>query len=130
MVSALHGRLSSLSANVRCCVVSALKQMVVEKDHPVDEQLRRQLLDFLRLMGDADRHVRKAAVTSLTAAAHGKPALVAPHLAALLPLLCEQTKVRPDALHCWLPFWLSFFLTVFLAVVVIVVGVCFAPLML
>lgn len=94
MLAALHSRLAAPSAAVRTCVVSALKQMVVEKPHPVDEQLRERLLDFLHLMADPDHHVRKAAVTSLSAISHSKASLVAPHLNALLPLLCDQTKVR------------------------------------
>ncbi len=48
------------------------------------------------MMADPDRHVRKAAVVSLSAAVHHKPSLVAAHLETLLPLLYEQMVVRPD----------------------------------
>jgi hypothetical protein len=96
------------------------------------------LLDFLLLMGDADRHVRKAAVVTLAAVLHQRPALVvrrpaplplppcwrcsgaarpamlsgcgAPaepwplraqvgSLPRLLPLLYEQTVVRPELIR-------------------------------
>lgn len=54
------------------------------------------LLDFLKLIGDEDRHVRKAAVVALSAVAHHKPELVAVHLPALLPLLYDQTVTKPE----------------------------------
>ncbi len=54
------------------------------------------LLDFLLLMGDADHHVRKAAVVTLAAVLHQQPSLVVGALPRLLPLLYEQTKVRPE----------------------------------
>jgi hypothetical protein len=54
------------------------------------------LLDFLRLMGDQDRHVRKAAVVSLSAAVLHKQGLVAAGLLDLLPLLYDQTVVKQE----------------------------------
>eukprot|EP00198_Chlamydomonas_reinhardtii_P014096 XP_001703433.1 predicted protein [Chlamydomonas reinhardtii] len=63
-------------------VVSAVKYAVVDRPHPVDGALGPVLLDFLRLMGDGDRHVRRAA-----------PGLVSGGLPALLPLLYAQTAI-------------------------------------
>lgn len=54
------------------------------------------LLDFLLLMGDPDRHVRKAAVVALSAVVHHKPGLVAGGLEQLLPLLFDQTAIKPE----------------------------------
>ena len=77
-------------------VVSAIKYAVVERPHPIDASLSSSVLPFLSLMDDPDRNVRRAAVVSLSAAAHYKPQLVAPHLERLLPLLYQQTAIRPD----------------------------------
>jgi cullin-associated NEDD8-dissociated protein 1 len=54
------------------------------------------LLDFLLLIGDPDRHVRKAAVVALSAVVHHKPALVTAGLEQLLPLLYDQTVIKPE----------------------------------
>jgi oligoendopeptidase F len=54
------------------------------------------LLDFLMLMSDPDRHVRKAAVVALSAVVHHKPGLVAAGLEQLLPQLFDQTAVKPE----------------------------------
>ena len=98
-VAALRARLASPSAHVRAAVVTAVKHVAEDKSRRVDDALRGALPDALRLLGDGDRHVRRAAVAALAAAAHSKPALLAPHLGALLPLLCEQTKVRPELIR-------------------------------
>jgi hypothetical protein len=54
------------------------------------------LLDFLKLMGDSDRHVRKAAVVALSAVVHHKPGLVTSGLQELMPLLLDQTLIKPE----------------------------------
>jgi cullin-associated NEDD8-dissociated protein 1 len=54
------------------------------------------LLDFLMLMEDPDRHVRKAAVVALSAVVHHKPGLVAAGLEQLLPQLYDQTVIKPE----------------------------------
>lgn len=53
-------------------MVSAIRYAVVDKPHAVDAALAPSILTFLLLMGDTDRHVRKAAVVALSAAAHQK----------------------------------------------------------
>lgn len=54
------------------------------------------LLDFLMLMNDPDRHVRKAAVVALSAVVHHKPGLVVAGLEQLLPVLYDQTVIKPE----------------------------------
>ncbi|GAX78344.1 hypothetical protein CEUSTIGMA_g5786.t1 [Chlamydomonas eustigma] len=92
----LQARVVAPSANVRVVVLSAVKASVVERPHPVDSCLASSLITFLSLMSDADRNVRRAAVVALSAVAHQKPSLVASHLSSLLPMLYEQTVVRPE----------------------------------
>lgn len=58
------------------------------------------LLDFLMLMKDSDRHVRKAAVVALSAVVHHKPGLVAAGLEQLLPELYDQTVIKPEMVSC------------------------------
>jgi hypothetical protein len=58
------------------------------------------LLDFLKLMGDPDRHVRKAAVVAVSAVVHHKPGLVSSGLQELLPLLMDQTVIKPEMVSC------------------------------
>jgi hypothetical protein len=47
-------------------------------------------------MGDPDRHVRKAAVVAVSAVVHHKPGLVSSGLQELLPLLMDQTVIKPE----------------------------------
>lgn len=48
--------------------VSAIKAMVVEQPHPVDVPLAGCVVDLLlTALADADRHVRRATVVSLSA---------------------------------------------------------------
>ena len=76
-----------------------MKHAVVDRPHPVDAELGPMLLRFLLLMGDDDRHVRRAAVVALSGCAHAKPGLVVGDLAQLLPLLYAQTVVREDMIR-------------------------------
>ncbi len=87
-------------------MVSSLKYMVTERPHPIDAPLAVAVVPFLQLISDASHHVRRAAVVSLTAIVHQKPALVAasrdgapPSLVALLPAVLENTVIRPDLIR-------------------------------
>lgn len=82
--------------------------MVADKAHAIDAPLAAGgTATFLSLVSDADPGVRRAAVVSLSAVAHTKPALLAspgvggaaPPLTALLPPLYEQTVVRPELIR-------------------------------
>jgi cullin-associated NEDD8-dissociated protein 1 len=53
----------------------------------------------LLLIKDEDRHVRRAAVSALSTAAHNKPALVKELLPTLLPLLYDQTVVKKELIR-------------------------------
>jgi cullin-associated NEDD8-dissociated protein 1 len=50
-------------------------------------------------MNHGEVAVRKAAVLATSAAGHHKPALLAPHLGALEPLLYQLTVVRQDLIR-------------------------------
>ncbi|KAF6251732.1 armadillo-type protein [Scenedesmus sp. NREL 46B-D3] len=99
VLARLRTGLSSDSEHTRCVVVGAVKYMVVDKPHPVDDLLKDCLLDFLGLMADPDRHVRKAAVVALSAVVHHKPGLVAAGLEQLLPQLYDQTVIKQEMIR-------------------------------
>uniref|UniRef100_A0A7S3QNX2 TATA-binding protein interacting (TIP20) domain-containing protein n=1 Tax=Dunaliella tertiolecta TaxID=3047 RepID=A0A7S3QNX2_DUNTE len=99
VLAELRQRISNPSPNMRAVAVSAIKSMVVERPHPVDAPLASCVVELLlAALADADRHVRRAAVVSLSAVVHGKPGLVASGgaLGRLLPLLYAQTVIRAD----------------------------------
>ncbi|KAF8067210.1 CAND1 [Scenedesmus sp. PABB004] len=98
-LATLRGGLGSESEHTRCVVVGAVKHMVIDRPHPLDDLLKDCLLDFLLLMKDGDRHVRKAAVVALSAVMHHKPGLVAGGLDALLPELYDQTVIKPEMIR-------------------------------
>lgn len=62
----------------------------------IDAELPQYIGDFLKTMGNEDRHVRKAAVGVLSTAVLMQPQLVAQHLPSTLPLLFAQTVKNPD----------------------------------
>ncbi|GLI69131.1 hypothetical protein VaNZ11_013686 [Volvox africanus] len=99
VLPALLERTTALSANMRAVAVSAVKHAVVDRPHPVDAELGPVLQRFLLLMGDDDRHVRRAAVVAFSGCAHAKPGLVVGGLDQLLPLLYAQTVVREDMIR-------------------------------
>lgn len=99
VVVQLQQGLSSGSEHTRGVVVGAVKYMVVDKPHALDDLLKDCLLDFLKLLGDSDRHVRKAAVVALSAVVHHKPGLVTTGLPQLLPLLFDQTVIKPEMIR-------------------------------
>eukprot|EP00983_Pelagomonas_calceolata_P028581 894910-Pelagomonas_calceolata.AAC.1 len=85
-----HPAGSTLIQNVHLAniqAVSAIKSMVVERPHPVDAPLASCVVELLlAALADADRHVRRAAVVSLSAvsdtaqAEQSLLAVVAPYL--------------------------------------------------
>ncbi|GIL73243.1 hypothetical protein Vretimale_4847 [Volvox reticuliferus] len=99
VLPALLERTTALSANMRAVAVSAVKHAVVDRPNPVDAELGPVLQRFLLLIGDDDRHVRRAAVVALSGCAHAKPGLVVGGLGQLLPLLYAQTAVREDMIR-------------------------------
>eukprot|EP00898_Chlorokybus_atmophyticus_P001722 jgi/Chlat1/2550/Chrsp175S02405 len=98
VLPALKQGTSSTSAFTRAAVVTALKYTIVDKPQ-LDRMVQPMLQGSLCLMKDDDRHVRKAAVQTLSSAAHSKAGLVVDLLPELLPLLYEQTAIRKDLIR-------------------------------
>ncbi|XP_024383560.1 cullin-associated NEDD8-dissociated protein 1 isoform X1 [Physcomitrium patens] len=99
LVPALKERTASPSAYTRATVVIAIKYTIVERPQPIDSYVKSCISSFLLLIKDVDRHVRRAAVSALSTAAHNKPALVKELLPTLLPLLYDQTVVKKELIR-------------------------------
>ncbi|GBF96436.1 hypothetical protein Rsub_09235 [Raphidocelis subcapitata] len=107
VVGALADALPSADAAVRCAAAGAVKSMVSQAEGDgraaggragaaaaaAAAALGERLPDFLGLISDGDRRVRKAAVLALSSVSHHRPRLVAPHLPRLLPALFAQTAI-------------------------------------
>jgi hypothetical protein len=97
--SAITVRQVACLSRCQCCLVIFLlsaSESALQRAITVAFPLQDCLLDFLMLMSDPDRHVRKAAVVALSAVVHHKPGLVAAGLEQLLPLLYDQTEIKPE----------------------------------
>ncbi|KAL3700206.1 hypothetical protein R1sor_018228 [Riccia sorocarpa] len=99
LVPALKERTASPSAFTRATVVIAIKYTIVERPQPIDAYVKPCISSFLMLIKDEDRHVRRAAVSALSTAAHNKPALIMDLLPTLLPLLYDQTVVKKELIR-------------------------------
>lgn len=85
---------SAASPSMRQVVIVATRFMVVaQRGGAVDPRLKDLLTACLPAISDADRHVRKAALQTLTAALHHKAQLVVDGLPSLLGRVYQQTKV-------------------------------------
>ncbi|KAJ7551599.1 hypothetical protein O6H91_06G021400 [Diphasiastrum complanatum] len=98
LVPALKERTLSSSAFTRATVVIAIKYTIVDRPQPIDMHIKPCIDSFLMLIRDEDRHVRRAAVSALSTAAHNKAVLVKDLLPALLPLLYDQTVIKQKEL--------------------------------
>ncbi|MCO5610009.1 hypothetical protein L7F22_064244 [Adiantum nelumboides] len=99
LVPALLARCRSPSAFTRATVVIAIKYTILERPQAIDDQISPCISSFLMLIKDADRHVRRAAVSALSTAAHNKPGLIKDLLPELLPLLYDQTVIKKELIR-------------------------------
>ncbi|CAM6099751.1 unnamed protein product [Calypogeia fissa] len=99
LVPALKERTSVPSAFTRATVVIAIKYTIVERPQPIDAFVKPCIDSFLMLIKDEDRHVRRAAVSALSTAAHNKPGLIKDLLPTLLPLLYDQTVIKKELIR-------------------------------
>ncbi|KAF3321511.1 cullin-associated NEDD8-dissociated protein 1-like protein [Carex littledalei] len=99
LIPALKERTASPAAFTRATMVIAIKYSIVERPEKIDEILYPEIANFLLLIKDSDRHVRRAAVLALSTAAHNKPSLIKGLLPELLPLLYDQTVVKQELIR-------------------------------
>lgn len=99
LVPALEARTQSPAAFTRATVVIAIKYTIVDRPQSIDAYIRPCISSFLLLIKDEDRHVRRAAVSALSTAAHNKPALIKDLLPTVLPLLYDQTVIKNELIR-------------------------------
>jgi len=99
LVPTLVQHLKSQSANTRATVVAALKFAIVERPQSVDQHLASVMGKFLDLLNDKDLNVRKNTLLTLNYAAHNKPVLIRDYLGNYMPLVYNESKVKPELIR-------------------------------
>ncbi|KAI9678727.1 MAG: hypothetical protein M1817_005784 [Caeruleum heppii] len=83
-------------ASIRGLAIQALRYTLVEQDPVYDEVLKPLLVSMLTMMlRDVDLENRRLAMTTLNSATHNKPELLLAHLNQILPIVMEESKLRP-----------------------------------
>lgn len=100
MLIYIQSQLTDKSSSVRAMVIQAVRYTLPDSDEAFDAILRQLLVNILvTMMADHDFDNRRLALTTLTSAAHNKPDLILPHLGQLLPLVINESMVRPELLR-------------------------------
>lgn len=95
----LEKRLQSSSPQVRGTVITAIKYTFTDEASTYDELLGPLIVQFLSLIKDDNLTVRRLSLATLNSAAHNKPYLIRDHLDNLMPLLYQETQVKPELIH-------------------------------
>lgn len=78
-------------------VIQAVRYTLPENDETFDLVLKSHLLDMLIvMMNDADLENRRLALTTLNSAAHNKPDMILPNLNQLMPLIMQESVIKPE----------------------------------
>lgn len=81
-------------------VIQAIRYTLPDSDEGFDSVLKASLIDMLSVMlRDPELENRRLALTTLNAAAHNKPDLILPHLGQLLPLVMNESVVKPELIR-------------------------------
>lgn len=83
----------------RSTVVAAIKFTISDQPNPIDDLLRHCLSEYLLALRDTDIEVRRSALVLFNSAAHNKPSLIVDLLPSTLPLLYEDTVVKPELIR-------------------------------
>lgn len=84
---------------IRAAASASLRAMVADGPDSIQPVLHLRIPQLLQGLSDSDRYVRRAALQSLSAVAHHKPALLTGQLAPLLPPVYAQTAVDPSLIR-------------------------------
>lgn len=81
-------------------VIQAIRYTLPENDETFDSVLKSYLLDMLiAMMHDPDIENRRLGLTTLNSAAHNKPDMILPNLNRLLPLILQESAIKPELLR-------------------------------
>lgn len=83
----------------RSTVVAAVKFTISDQPQQVDEVLRQCIGEFLSALQDSEIIVRRVALITLNSVAHHKPSLILDLLSQVLPLLYQETLVKPELIR-------------------------------
>jgi len=99
IIPALKERVSNKNAFIRSTVISALKYTIAEQHQPIDAILQKEMPTFLELLKDSNIEVRRATLLTLNYAAHHKPKTIRDILPKYLPILFNETKIKPELIR-------------------------------
>lgn len=78
-------------------IIQAIRYTLPDSDEAFDSVLKASLIDILTAMlRDSELENRRLALTTLNSAAHNKPDLIIPNLGLLLPLVMDESVVKPE----------------------------------
>jgi cullin-associated NEDD8-dissociated protein 1 len=77
--------------------IQAVRYTLPDSDESFDAALRSVLVTLLTsMLKDEELENRRLALTTFNSAAHNKPDLIIPNLQSLLPLVIQESVVKPD----------------------------------
>lgn len=83
----------------RSTVIAAIKFTISDQPQEIDDLLRQYIGEFLLGLNDSDIEVRRSALILFNSAAHNKPSLISDLLPSVLPLLYQETKIKPELIR-------------------------------
>lgn len=86
-------------AVARSTIIAAIKFTISDQPQEIDELLRKCIGEFLLALQDPDTNVRRVALITFNSAAHHKPSLILDLLPQVLPLLYQETLVKPELIR-------------------------------
>ncbi|KAI9718117.1 MAG: hypothetical protein M1812_004375 [Candelaria pacifica] len=93
----LQTYLNDKNGRVRGMVIQSIRYTLADTDESYDDYLRPILTSVLTvILNDKDLENRRLALTTLNSATHNKPDLILPQLSHLLPLVMNESNVKPE----------------------------------
>ena len=81
-------------------IIQAIRYTLPDSDEAFDVVLKGTLIDMLGLMlRDTDLENRRLALTTLNSASHNKRDLIIPNLGLLLPLVMQESIIKPELIR-------------------------------
>jgi cullin-associated NEDD8-dissociated protein 1 len=81
-------------------IIQAIRYTLPDSDEAFDAVLKTTLIGMLGLMlRDSELENRRLALTTLNSASHNKPDLIIPNLGLLLPLVMQESVIKPELIR-------------------------------
>ncbi|KAI9294047.1 TIP120-domain-containing protein [Neoconidiobolus thromboides FSU 785] len=95
----LEQKIKSNNESIRNIIIISIRYMNFNEDKEFIEKFQRYILSFLSLLKDDSLQVRKQSILSLTSVAHQIPFIVNKHLKQILPLIFQETTIKPELIR-------------------------------